>query len=1035
MRHRKTVFRRSGLVIALLTVIVLTIGLVGVANAQSAATIQTDKNKYSLGETMVISGSGFAPSGTVSIEVQLPGNNGLDTLEPVATGADGAFQTTYNPPMIPGRYKITATDGIDTAKTAATEADAIGYGKGVYRKDTTAIVLPTGKWMTGNAGKYYKEDQWAYYQYEITGIPGSDVPTFNVIFNHYQPNTNAIFIDAFCDFRYAWNTGMLPDNTPYPGTGTSTWHTWLPNKINWAYSPSTHTLTYPSANAPAEFNGFAVDDPSSMFATGAPTTGTNTLVIYFRAHLASSTVWMAGDEANLGTLVPPDDAAVPSGAAGIYGEEVYSGWNASFYGVGFASGSSRHFNLQDQSAGSSGAISLPIPTVGANYLIIQKVTDPTPAAGAVFNFTASSDPNGNINPTTFTLDTDPGTTSIYDLIRFSDLPTGKGSKAVDYIFTEATLPAGWSLTDITCEDILGSSTFTIDLSSKTVTVRLDVDGAAICTFNNTRSPGCLNVTKVIDDSTVEDGDLADLADALFSVNVTGPSYPGGEIVTFNFTDGVLYVWDEDHWVAGDSYCLCGLIPGAYNATEEAAAGWEDAVISGSPATVAAGDGCEGVDIEVTNSPTPGCLNVTKVVDLDEYPFAGSANSTFAINVTGPSYPGGHILTFNLTNGVLEGPDNGNSTCLCNLIPGNYTVAEIPPLGWNLTGITPPQPVTVEAGTECGIDAVEATVTNTLLIPHTSINITADFYETTPGGNVWLHICDTNDGEVPLTNNYVELWADNGTGPVLIATLNETAPEFQGTDDPEYDVMDVNEIWCWDYQVTLWTDTTLTVNGHGIDPLGNPVAPPTYPSESRNITIQVGNATRTWGFWKTHLFLVNWMLDPAGGNITLPIYLGTWASYNGTPVDHNITNNCTYMGLMWSDQSKNSETNGRGPREKIDQARIHTAHQALAAIMNDSMAGGANLLAWLQTHGYPSATDARATIADILTNGNEKQIRNLGSVLAGYNESGDDEALDPSLPPTGKTSGNIADPQGGRSAGEPCEPYWDTPQASKGKWRT
>jgi hypothetical protein len=242
-------------------------------------------------------------------------------------------------------------------------------------------------------------------------------------------------------------------------------------------------------------------------------------------------------------------------------------------------------------------------------------------------------------------------------------------------------------------------------------------------------------------------------------------------------------------------------------------------------------------------------------------------------------------------------------------------------------------------------------------------------------------------------------------------------------------MDVGETWCWDYQITLWVTTNITVIGYGTDPWGNPVDGQTYPSETETITIEVGAATRTWGFWKTHLYLVQWMFNPVGGNITLPIYLGTWAGYNGTPVVHNITDVCKYMGLMWSDQSKNSDGT---MRTKIDAARIHTAHQALAAIMNDSMAGGANLLAWLKTHGYPSATDARATIADILTSGTEKQIRDLGSALAGYNESGDDQALDPSLPPTGKT--NNADPQGARllAANGNCYTFWNTPPAPKGK---
>ena len=121
-----------------------------------------------------------------------------------------------------------------------------------------------------------------------------------------------------------------------------------------------------------------------------------------------------------------------------------------------------------------------------------------------------------------------------------------------------------------------------------------------------------------------------------------------------------------------------------------------------------------------------------------------------------------------------------------------------------------------------------------------------------------------------------------------------------------------------------------------------------------------------------------------------------------------------MGLMWAKQASNSDG---GKREKIDAARIHTAHQALAAIMNSYMPGGAPL---------PDGITL-TSIADTLTNGNIKQIRELGSALANYNESGEDEALDPSMPPTGRT--NNADPQGARLVGDLCKDYWDTPLAS------
>ena len=609
----------------------------------------------------------------------------------------------------------------------------------------------------------------------------------------------------------------------------------------------------------------------------------------------------------------------------------------------------------------------------------------------------------------------------------------------DYYVTE-TAPDGWEDADITGDDpAVVESGDTCD------------DGAPYVSVTNMPTPGCLEVEKIIDLGDIV-GDLADIPDAQFDVVITGPSYPFGEELTVSFMldDGVLYVYDGEDWVEGDSYCICDLIPGNYTITEDAPAGWEEADIEGSPATVDAGDTCDdgAPYVSVTNMPTPGCLEVTKVVELDDYMFASSANSTFTVTVTGPSYPTiGTDLVFDLVNGVLyvyDGQDwvEGDSYCLCDLIPGSYTAAETAPYGWDDADITG-SPATVEPGDECDDGAAVITVTNTLLIPNTSISLTADFYETTPGGNVWLYISDTNDGEVPLTDPHVHLYIGGvefdadpitpGTQPLMKgddywsvgAPTWAISPGTPNGDTNDNGIMDVDETWSWAVQVTIYTSSNITVNGHGTDPLGNPVDGPTYSSEEETITIEVGAATRTWGFWKTHLWLVQWMLSPTGGNVTLPIDFGTW----GAAGHKEVTDDCTYMALMWANQAKNSDGT---MRLSIDQARIHTAQQALAAIMNDSMAGGANLLAWLQANGYPTATDARTLIADILTSGTTKEIRDLGSALAGYNESGDDQALDPGLPATGRTTGNIADPQGARLVGAPCETYWNTPAAPKGK---
>src|SRR5215471_10640607 len=104
----------------------LTMGFVFASSLLAAtASITTDKTKYSVGDTMTISGTGFTPSQSVNISVLRPDHLTDYVLYVVADGS-GAFTAKYTPsdPVSPGRYKITATDALNTATTASTEADA-----------------------------------------------------------------------------------------------------------------------------------------------------------------------------------------------------------------------------------------------------------------------------------------------------------------------------------------------------------------------------------------------------------------------------------------------------------------------------------------------------------------------------------------------------------------------------------------------------------------------------------------------------------------------------------------------------------------------------------------------------------------------------------------------------------------------------------------------------------------------------------------------------------------------------------------------
>ena len=223
--------------------------------------------------------------------------------------------------------------------------------------------------------------------------------------------------------------------------------------------------------------------------------------------------------------------------------------------------------------------------------------------------------------------------------------------------------------------------------------------------------GCLEIRKVIDKGTMV-GDLANLSTATFTVSITGKSYPAGEAtdldLQFKFEAGVLKVWNGTAWVAGDSYCVCNLLPGQYTAVEDAVAGWYDAVITGSPYTVNAGATCDTVmDITVTNKPIPGCLTITKDFDTKGVQNQEAlAGTIFTLKVTGKTanesyYPDGIMRDF-----TLKWDDIGlklyidpASLTVGDLIPGWYVITEESmPTGWETVDF--PQTVEVKAGAQC-----------------------------------------------------------------------------------------------------------------------------------------------------------------------------------------------------------------------------------------------------------------------------------------------------------------------------------------------
>jgi hypothetical protein len=446
-------------------------------------------------------------------------------------------------------------------------------------------------------------------------------------------------------------------------------------------------------------------------------------------------------------------------------------------------------------------------------------------------------------------------------------------------------------------------------------------------------------------------------DDTFTVTVMGPSYPGGHDVVFTLEDGVL---------SPEAVTLDPIIPGNYTISEaDAGTEWNEEVSDGEVTVVKN----ETAEVTVTNTYVPGSLEVTKVVEIGDY--SQPVNTSFAITVTGPSYPGGTTLTFEVVNGVVEGAQT-----LENLIPGEYTVSEDngANVAWTVTG---EGGVVIDPGEEEG-----ATVTNTIKQPNTTISVTADTYETLPGGNVILTIADTNDGAVPLANNTVTITY----GPTT-TVLDMDDPEFVGGDTNNNDLMDPGETWTWVISIVVVGDTTVTVDGSGVDPLGNDVSPETgYDSERDTVAIRTVGTTRTIGFWQTHTTFTSYVFaNLLGGSTTVG-----FGAHKGIVTNILEPLKSELFGGFYAAIAK---TTTGGKRTPIDQARIQMLQQLLAAKLNCA------------AFGCSSSTKSLIASADVAyaAGTNKGTIISLAGQLDAFNNSGDAYAIPANLPATGKAT--------------------------------
>ncbi len=253
---------------------------------------------------------------------------------------------------------------------------------------------------------------------------------------------------------------------------------------------------------------------------------------------------------------------------------------------------------------------------------ITKETVPEDAGGQLFEFT------GDLGG--FSL-AGGGSTTV------SDLQPGS------YRLTEV-LPAGWDLSEITCEDPDGGTT--TDLGTATGTIDLDAGEQVACTFLNT----ALGSVTVIEETVPQDA--------------------GGQLFEFEGDLGAFSL------TGGQSTTIGDLQPGSYSLSEVLPAGWDLTRITcddpDGASTTDLGSATAGIDLDAGEHVVCTFLNTAQgSVTITNRTVPEGADQVFEY--------GGDLGAFSLTAGA--------HTTISTLSPGTYDVTETLPAGWDLSDIT------------------------------------------------------------------------------------------------------------------------------------------------------------------------------------------------------------------------------------------------------------------------------------------------------------------------------------------------------------
>jgi hypothetical protein len=633
-------------------------------------TISSDKADYAPGETVTLTGTNWAAGESVRIVVNdTIGQSWKRDVTVTASGEGEIVDVFALPSYFISNYDVTATG--PTSGTATTTFTDLAIGTYDQCSNDDGDGYATGdtgcRWINGNLqanNSTYAEGDATVQRLWLTDFaPGS---SHSVTFEYgttkggdhaydyltqWDWSENWITLADLCDDIDGCETAtetttgigndpLVPDTIePNPGGRVFTARG---GTLNSATQPALASGSYAADSETRITVSFTLPASGPMCETqqGETTCG---IAIFFGAHVARTDQWTAHD----GT----------TGAGSVEG----SPYHVALEFVDGASVGQRDNQMQANTIVANGTI------------VIVKDAIPNDAQDFSFNLT-----NGGTVDEDFLLDDDADGT----------LPTSESFSvpAGAYTAIEENIPAGWSLTNISCVD--PTSNTSVNLGTATASINVASGETVTCTFTNTKGAS-LTIIKVTDPA-------SDPQD--FDFDLTGSGVPADLDLDTDGGDATL--------PSQQTFTLSAAQLGAKTITESAVAGWTltNLVCSGdSESTTNLGTRTATVDIDAGEAVTctytntkHASLTVIKVTDPASDP------QDFDFDLTGAGVPADLDLDTDGGNADLPSQQtfNLNASQL-----GAHTVIESAVAGWTLTNL-----VCTGAGADSSTSLATATAT-------------------------------------------------------------------------------------------------------------------------------------------------------------------------------------------------------------------------------------------------------------------------------------------------------------------------------------